>query len=401
MASTALRWLRRNYPVDEEAAYEARVQSEKHDHEEKLVADAERLGIYKPQQGVRGGNVYGKGVLDEFREHREREIEKKRKEQAEEVKANTGSLEESGRKGAVAHREEPEWIRHYRKHGLITDATTPPEMSMARRISPSICVAAITILCCFIASSAYFPPSHSARIWPETPPAAATILGLILANSIILLAWRVPPLYRTLNKYFVNVPGYPFAFSTLGNLFSHQSVLHFAMNMTVLWIVGTKLHDSLNRADFLNVYFTGGVVGSIVSLVGHALRRNLVTSSLGASGSICGVLGAYLWINSNQYFRPIFLPSPSSDASHSARSYAIPASLILAIFLSFEVFSVIRRRGTTDHLAHLGGYAGGIAAVSGLKYTKGNRSGKSEPGSRRRFVGDEQLNRKGGDRGGF
>ncbi|KAI9759048.1 MAG: hypothetical protein M4579_002637 [Chaenotheca gracillima] len=67
--------------------------------------------------------------------------------------------------------------------------------------------------------------------------------------------------------------------------------------MTVLWIVGTRLHDSLNRADFLNIYITGGVVGTLTNLTVNVLRNNLIPCSLGASGGVCAALGAWLWMN--------------------------------------------------------------------------------------------------------
>ena len=46
--------------------------------------------------------------------------------------------------------------------------------------------------------------------------------------------------WRFLNRYFLSVPGYPFSMSVVGNMFSHQQVSHFAANMAVLWIIGTK-----------------------------------------------------------------------------------------------------------------------------------------------------------------
>jgi rhomboid-like protein len=72
------------------------------------------------------------------------------------------------------------------------------------------------------------------------PPAAATVISLILANSIILVMWRIPPAWRFLNKHFLSTPVYPSAMSILGNVFSHQQVKHFLANMVVLWFIGTK-----------------------------------------------------------------------------------------------------------------------------------------------------------------
>lgn len=86
-----LRWLRSQYPIDEDAAILARIEREEREQEQKLIRRAERLGLYKPQSGSYGAelgdggtDVYGKSVLKEIREHREAallaEQEKKRRE---------------------------------------------------------------------------------------------------------------------------------------------------------------------------------------------------------------------------------------------------------------------------------------------------------------------------------
>jgi len=41
-----------------------------------------------------------------------------------------------------------------------------------------------------------------------------------------------------MNMYFLQIPGYPYAFSILGNVFSHQKFLHLAANMAGLAIYG-------------------------------------------------------------------------------------------------------------------------------------------------------------------
>lgn len=89
-AENALRWLRKRYPLDEDAAILARIEREdakKKDIEsQELVARAEKLGIYKPQSGYfgakRGENnsVFGVSMLDKIRQQNE-EKEAKRKEE--------------------------------------------------------------------------------------------------------------------------------------------------------------------------------------------------------------------------------------------------------------------------------------------------------------------------------
>lgn len=110
LAARALTWLRRNYPVDERAAYEARVRKQERLHQDALVADAERIGIYHPQMGVKNGDVYGRSAFEDFRdevrriarieakkaEKAKREAAAKARKQAEEVRKNTGKIDQVG-----------------------------------------------------------------------------------------------------------------------------------------------------------------------------------------------------------------------------------------------------------------------------------------------------------------
>jgi membrane associated rhomboid family serine protease len=75
----------------------------------------------------------------------------------------------------------------------------------------------------------------------------------------------------------------------LTSTFLHSGVIHLAMNMFILWIVGAQLEESMGRARFLLLYLVAGLAGSAGALV---LEPNAVT--VGASGSIFGLLGALL-----------------------------------------------------------------------------------------------------------
>ena len=114
----------------------------------------------------------------------------------------------------------------------------------------------------------------------------------------MFLIWRLPFAYRFMNKYFLAVPSYPFAFSMIGNTFSHQRPLHLATNMVVLWLVGTKLHDDVGRGTFLGIYFSGAVLSSYASLLFHVMTKSVNITALGASGAIASTIAAWLNLNS-------------------------------------------------------------------------------------------------------
>lgn len=75
---TGLEWLRKRYPMDEDAAILKRIEREEIAEEQKLIKRGQELGFYKPQSGKfdkpieKEGDVYGKSFLQEQREANER-----------------------------------------------------------------------------------------------------------------------------------------------------------------------------------------------------------------------------------------------------------------------------------------------------------------------------------------
>lgn len=113
----------------------------------------------------------------------------------------------------------------------------------AQRLIPSLLFTSLIIVSCLAYAEYSTFPDRDARLFPDMPPAVATVGSIVLLNTAVLIAWRIPPLWRILNTYFITVPGFPYAFSVLGNVFSHQLFSHYAANMLVVWFVGTRCMD--------------------------------------------------------------------------------------------------------------------------------------------------------------
>ncbi len=76
----------------------------------------------------------------------------------------------------------------------------------------------------------------------------------------------------------------------LTSMFTHVEVLHIGFNMLALWILGPQLEGLLGRVRFLVVYLGAGLAGS--TLVYWLADEQSAT--MGASGSVFGILGALL-----------------------------------------------------------------------------------------------------------
>jgi rhomboid-like protein len=126
-----------------------------------------------------------------------------------------------------------------------------------------------------------------------------------------VIAWkRSPRAWFYLNRYFLLSAGIPNTFSIVGAVFSHQFFYHLATNLAALYACGvprksftipqihlTRLvYEEAGSRNFVAMYMGFGVVGSLTALYWHVLRRNFVYVSLGASGAVNGILGAYCTI---------------------------------------------------------------------------------------------------------
>ncbi|KAI9796489.1 MAG: hypothetical protein M1833_006157 [Piccolia ochrophora] len=379
----ALQWLRAKYPVDEDAAIQARVERE-------LDAEEAEEGAWAPQQGLKGGNVYGKSRLEEIRKRNEeaweaqaREVLQNQQEgdrisqEAEAETRNEGVTRGNGRsdmfdrgqqltravqpanpKVEIGERREA-WWHYYRDRAQISSSTEPPKLSMASLLTGPVLATLMTIGFTTFLASIYVPPPLSARLFPEIPPAAATILALVGLNVTIFVAWRLPPLWRSLNKYCIFVTGYPNAFSVLGNLFSHQEFRHLAFNMFVLWWIGTQLHEEITRAPFLALYLSSGAFATLSSHMHAVFTRNLVQASLGASGAIWGVISAFLILNWDRRFDSILIPEGILP------SFTGKSLFIVMLAAELGGLIMLRRAGMSvvDHWSHLGGIGTGAVGA--------------------------------------
>ncbi len=75
------------------------------------------------------------------------------------------------------------------------------------------------------------------------------------------------------------------------SMFWHGGWLHLLGNMLYLWIFGDNVEDKLGHLRYLIFYLAAGVAAALTQV---ALDPTSVLPTVGASGAIAGVLGAYL-----------------------------------------------------------------------------------------------------------
>jgi membrane associated rhomboid family serine protease len=121
--------------------------------------------------------------------------------------------------------------------------------------------------------------------------------------------------------------------------FLHGGPLHLLLNMYALYLFGPPLEAALGRVRFVALYFVAALGGSALSYA----FSNPAQPSLGASGAIFGLLGAYLVI------------------SLRLHREVTGILVLLAINFAFSFYA----RGTIDWRAHVGGFlAGSVCALA-------------------------------------
>ncbi len=148
--------------------------------------------------------------------------------------------------------------------------------------------------------------------------------------------------------------------AVLFSMFLHASILHVLGNMLFLWIFGNNVEDQLGPVGFAVLYLVGGLVASLVHVVG-----NLDSTSpfLGASGAVAVVMGAYIvWFPRARVLTlvPIvFILWP----------VRLPALVVLGLWFVLQLFTPSSTGIAT--LAHIGGFAFGMLVAFVLARTAG------------------------------
>ena len=154
--------------------------------------------------------------------------------------------------------------------------------------------------------------------------------------------WGVVP--GRLFASFTGETSLPVELSTMvTSLFLHAGWLHLIGNMWYLWIFGDNVEDKMGSWRFLGFYLTAGLVAALVH---SAFIPGSPVPTVGASGAIAGVLGAYAMAFPRARVLtlvPIFF---------FFQVIALPALLLLGIWFVLQFIS-----GTLS----FGGASGGVA----------------------------------------
>jgi membrane associated rhomboid family serine protease len=148
----------------------------------------------------------------------------------------------------------------------------------------------------------------------------------------------------------------------LTSMFLHASWLHLIGNMWVLWIFGDNIEDHLGHFPYLVFYLVSGLAASLLHIL---LNPNSTIPSVGASGAIAGVMGAYFLLFPSArvltlvpliiFFTFIWLPA-----------WIVLGYWFVLQFLSGAATSIAYSSKTSGGIAfwaHVGGFVAGLLMI--------------------------------------
>lgn len=215
------------------------------------------------------------------------------------------------------------------------------------------------------------PVGHELEDEQRRPYATITLIAVTTAIALILGGESAPIDHATAVQQYGLVPERLWrdpaaAWPTLITYaFLHGDALHLATNMLFLWVFGRGLEREMGWR-YLPFYLFAAMAAGLVSA---ALRADSMGPTIGASGAVSGVLGAYLILLPNATIRAlILLPWTLGLALLRGESpiWGVPAWAAILTWFVLQIVEAAAPGGGArhvDHAAHFGGFIAGYGVI--------------------------------------
>jgi membrane associated rhomboid family serine protease len=146
----------------------------------------------------------------------------------------------------------------------------------------------------------------------------------------------------------------PIYLTLLTSMFMHGGWMHILGNMLYLWIFGDQIEDEMGHVKFLVFYLICGFAASFAHIF---FDTQSIIPSLGASGAIAGVLGAYLVRHPRRRVRVLVFRFITE----------LPAFIVLGGWILLQIISQVGtaagQASGVAYMAHIGGFVAGMVLV--------------------------------------
>lgn len=152
----------------------------------------------------------------------------------------------------------------------------------------------------------------------------------------------------------------PVYFTTITSMFMHGSWMHLAGNMLYLWIFGDNIENRLGHKKYVLFYLVCGVIASLSHVFSTVMStQNSLVPSLGASGAISGVLGAYLMLFPSRKIKMFIIRGVIVVPSY----IALGCWILMQVVSGLGLFGGNGGAGGVAYAAHIGGFLAGLLLI--------------------------------------
>jgi membrane associated rhomboid family serine protease len=202
---------------------------------------------------------------------------------------------------------------------------------------------------------------------------------LQLPNDAFTYSWSMVPAEITSGHDFVGpvtIDGgsfvlgpspSPIYITIFSAMFMHGGWLHLGGNMLFLYIFGDNVEHTLGPVLFLVFYLAAGVVAAFAQIM---VAPGSLIPTLGASGAIAGVLGAYI----------VLFPANRVLVYLFYSAIWVPAIVVLGLWFLIQFVSSLggifvsqTSEGGVAYMAHVGGFVSGVVVGFAARSLLGSR----------------------------
>ncbi len=211
--------------------------------------------------------------------------------------------------------------------------------------------------------------------------------ALIIVNSLVFMIWQAPELYQAqtvaeLQPYVDKIWLYGYravfmrdaqsigAFVTFTSMFMHADFFHLFGNMIYLWTFGRRVEDACGHWRYLLYYLAAGMIANLGAEL--LTPAHLDLPSIGASGAIAGLMGAYLVLFPGARVDCLWIVGSILRIPYAALTgrrvwtwtIKLPSFILLIYFAvreflpSLQTIQGGQSVDTVSHLAHITGFLG-------------------------------------------
>jgi membrane associated rhomboid family serine protease len=181
---------------------------------------------------------------------------------------------------------------------------------------------------------------------------------LIIANVVVFIldylggAWVHANLRAAFSLYGAGAVRSLYVWQLFTYMFLHGGIGHLVFNMLALWFFGAQLERDWGTRQFLKYYFLCGIAAGICVLIVNIALGDWITSTIGASGAIFGVLVAFGVLYPDTTVLMYFL-------------FPLKAKYMVMICAAIELLMSFGPNNGISTIAHLGGMAFGYVYLKG------------------------------------